>query len=375
MPQLCEAMQKRAKILVRREVLRLILLGIWCVLLSCSKEKEAAVENTATRRRAPLAVDAFIVKPSTVSEVVEVAGTLLPAEETLIRPEVSGRVVQLDIPEGAIVDKGKLLAKLFDADLQAQLQKLKVQLQIADKTVERQRELLAINGISQQDYDLSTLDADNLRADINALQIAIDKTEIRAPYRGQVGLRNISMGAYISPADVITTIRKIDEFKLEFAVAEKYAPEVERGYAVTFRVDGGTRDFPARVIASEGNVNPTTRTLRVRARVTEQNKELVPGVFARVRLLLSKNDEALMIPSQAVIPQARTKEVILFKNDSVLFQSVETGMRDSAYVQVLSGLEAGDTIITTGLMAIRPGTTVKITNVISLPGAERSGAL
>jgi len=344
-----------------------MMLIVFLFLTACEKKEESNAGNRRSRQKGPLTVEAFLVEPRLVSEVVEVAGTLLPAEETLIRPEVSGRLVKLDVPEGALIKQGRLLAKLFDGDLQAQLQKLKVQLQIAEKTVERQRELLAINGISQQDFDLSMLSADNLRADISALEIAIAKTEVRAAYDGQLGLRNVSLGAYVSPADVITTLRKVSELKLEFAVAEKYAREMREGFQLRFRVDGGTRDFPATVIATEGNVNSATRTLRVRARVTEKDKELVPGVFARVRLQLGQNNEALMIPSQAVIPQARNKQVILYKKDSVAFQVVETGIRDSAYVQVLNGLNAGDTIITTGLMAVRPGAQVKISKVHRLP--------
>jgi membrane fusion protein (multidrug efflux system) len=262
-----------------------------------------------------------------------------------------------------MVSKGKLLVKLFDGDLQAQLKKLQVQLQIAMKSEERQSELLKINGISQQDYDLASLNVENLRADIQATQISIDKTEIRAPYAGQLGLRNISPGAYISPAETVTSIRQVDDLKLEFAVPEKYAKNVAKGYKVLFKVDGGVQLHNAAVIATENSVNETTRTLRVRALVTESHPELIPGAFARVNLQLGRSDNALMVPTQAVIPQARNKEIILYKGDSIQFKVVETGIRDSAYVQITSGLQAGDTIIITGLMAIRPNAKVKLSKI------------
>ncbi|HEY3405840.1 MAG TPA: efflux RND transporter periplasmic adaptor subunit [Ohtaekwangia sp.] len=333
--------------------------------ISCSSKKKEAGTGRS-RVQGPVEAEAFRVQVSSVSDKIEVPGSLLPFEETQIRAEVGGRVVELNINEGTVVSKGTLLVKLFDRDLQAQLKKLQVQLQIKEKTEERNRELLKINGISQQDYDLATLDVENLKADIESTQIAISKTEIRAPYSGKVGLRNISLGSYISPADIITTIRQVDQLKLEFSVPEKYAKEIVKNYAVKFRVDGGEKDHKATVIATENSVDQNTRTLRVKALVNDRHAELVPGVFAKVNLQLGKDDEALLIPTQAIIPTARNKQVILLHKDSVVFTVVETGIRDSAFVQIVKGLAIGDTIVTSGIMAIRPNSKVKVTKVKAL---------
>lgn len=334
-------------------------------LFSCDSKKVQAPAGRA-RLSGPMSVDGFVISASSISEDVEVPGSLRPFEETEIRSEVGGRVVQMNIREGSVVQKGTLLVKLFDEDLKAQLRKLRVQLQIKEKTEERNRELLEINGISQQEFDLSTLEVENLRADIESTQIAISKTEIRAPYRGVVGLRNLSLGSYISPSDIITTIRQVDQLKLEFAVPEKYAKDIGKGYAVKFRVDGGQHDHSATVMATENSVDQNTRTLQVRAVVSEKSPELVPGVFAKVNLQLGKNDEALLVPTQAVIPNIRNKQVVLLRGDSAQFTVVETGLRDSAYVEIIHGVNAGDTVITSGLMAIRPNTKIRITNVTSL---------
>lgn len=293
-------------------------------------------------------------------------GSLLPFEETAIRAEVGGRIVQLNIQEGSVVQKGTLLVKLFDKDLQAQLNKLKVQLQINEKTEERNRELLKINAISQQDYDLSTLNVENLKADIESTQIAISKTEIRAPYKGTVGLRNISLGSYISPSDIVTTIRQVDQLKLDFAIPEKYAKEISKGYVVRFKVDGGDQQHEAKVIATENSVDQNTRTLRIKALVTATHRELVPGVFAKINLQLGKDDNALLVPTQSVIPNIRNKQVVVLRKDSAQFTVVETGIRDSAYVQILNGIKVGDTVVTTGLMAIRPNSKLKITKLKTL---------
>ncbi len=344
------------------------LLALALLLPACNSKKEGGGPSRPAggqnpRQRGPMVVDGFIAKTSSLSEDIEVPGSLLPLEETQIRSEVSGRIIQLNIPEGSVVPKGTLLVKLFDQDQQAQLRKLKVQLQIAVKTVQRQKELLAINGISQQDYDLSALNVDNLKADIQSTEIAISKTEIRAPYEGQIGLRRVSAGSYLSPSDIITTLRDVRQLKLEFSVPEKYAKNIAKGSHVQFRVDGGQADHAAQVIATEGNVEQTTRTLKVRALVSSKHQELVPGIFARVHLELGKDNNAIMVPTQAIIPQARNKRLILLRKDSAIFQIVETGVRDSSFVQILKGVKPGDTVITTGLMAIRPGSKVKLSSV------------
>jgi len=331
---------------------------------SCNSKKQDPA-TSRQRMMGPVIADGFKVQPRSISDKVEVPGSLLPFEETQIRAEVGGRIVQLNINEGAVVTQGTLLVKLFDKDLQAQLRKLEVQLQIKEKTAERNAELLKINGISQQDYDLSSLDVENLKADMEAVRIAISKTEIRAPYSGRVGLRNVSLGAYIAPADIITNIRQVDRLKLEFSVPEKYAKEIVKGYRVKFRVDGGTVDHTANVMATESSVDQNTRTLKVRAVVNTNHAELVPGIFAKVNLQLGKSDDAIMIPTQAIIPTARNKQVIVIRRDSVMFTVVETGVRDSVYVQILNGLNVGDTVVTSGLMAIRPNSKVKLTKVSS----------
>jgi membrane fusion protein (multidrug efflux system) len=333
--------------------------AVFCFSLAACKHKATLKANA--KKSGVLSVEGFIVEARQESERIEVPGSLLPIEETQIRPEVTGRIVQLNIKEGAFVKKGTLLVKLFDQDLQAQLKKLEVQLDISNRTVERQRDLLAINGISQQDFDLSALAVDNLKADIQTTQISVSKTEIRAPYDGQLGLRNVSLGTYVSTADLLTSIRQVSQLKLEFSVPEKYAKDIGPGYLVKFRVDGGQQDHQATVVATEGNVDQVTRTLKIKAIVNESHPELIPGVFAKVNLQLGSQAKALMVPTQAVIPLARSKQIILLRKDSAQFLTVDTGIRDSVFVQIVRGLKAGDTIITTGLMTIRPRVKIKIT--------------
>ena len=334
------------------------------ILVSCGeKKKEAGGPAGGPGGGAALQVEGLVVKPVSISDKLEVTGNVLPFESTEIKPEISGRVVYLNIKEGAMVSRGQLLVKLFDADLQAQLKKLQVQLQIAEKTEERQKELLKISGISQQDYDLSLLQLTNLKADIELVQVNISKTEIRAPYSGKLGLKNVSPGAYISPTNILTNISQVNQLKIEFSIPEKYSSQIRNGMEVNFNVEGSPNEYKAAISATESSVEQNTRNLKIRALVKRGDRYLVPGNFAKVEIILGRNENAIMIPSQAIIPVARGKQVITLKNGKILFNNIITGVRDSSRVQVLEGLSLGDTLITTGLLFIRPDSKIKLTKI------------
>jgi membrane fusion protein (multidrug efflux system) len=331
--------------------------------ISCKEKKKAPEVMTVRSVNLPVQVEAFIARTRTLSESIDVPGTLLPYETTEIRPEISGRIVEINIPEGRVVEQGTLLVKLFDGDLQAKLKKLEVQLSIAQKTVERQKALLEINGISQQEYDLSQLEANNLSADIELVKVDIGKTRITAPYSGKIGLKNISLGAYVTPTNILTTISQVNNLKLEFTVPEKYSENMTRGREVEFNISGLDKTYKATIMATEAAIEANTRTLKVRALVKGRHDELVSGGFAKVSLELGDKEKPLVIPTQAIIPEARNKKVVLYKDGRADFQVVTTGIRDSTFVQILDGLKEGDTVITTGLLAIRPDSKITLTKV------------
>jgi len=337
-------------------------------LAACSgkKKKEAAAkQRAAAAKPTAIRVDGYIVKPQAFQENIEVPGNIVANEVAEIHPEVSGRIVQLNVAEGKYVGKGTVLAKLYDGDLRAQLNKFQVQLALAQKTEERQAQLLKIQGISQQDYDISLLQVNSLRADIGILQTSISKTVVRAPFSGKLGLRNISTGAYVSPASIIAVINQTDQLKLDFTVPEKYIDEIKMGQLVSFSVEGSTKQMGAKVVATESNVTENTRSLTVRAAVIGNDPGLLPGKFAKVQLSFDPDPNALLIPTQAVLPQARGKKVILVNNGVAKFADVTTGIRDSARVQITEGLKAGDTVVVTGLMSLRPEGKIKVNKIIN----------
>ena len=333
------------------------------VIISCGDKKKDAPPVGAQMQQQVITADALIVATRPLSSDIEIPGTILANETTEIHPEVSGRVVQLNVREGTFVSKGALLAKLYDGDLQAQLRKLDVQLQIAEQTEKRQAELIKIQGISQQEYDLSLLGVSNLKADIDILKEAVRKTEIRAPFSGKLGLKNISDGAYVTSATIVTTISQVNILKVQFNVPEKYGSQLRTGQSINFTVDGSNKNYSANIIASEVKMDENTRSLANRGIVRNGDASLIPGVFAKVKIVLGQNENAIMIPTIVVQPLGRKKLVYLYKGGKSIPADITTGIRDSSSVQVLTGLSVGDTVITTGLLFLRPGADIKLKKV------------
>jgi len=350
------------------------------LLAACGgKEKKETVSSKQAGpvKQPPLPVEAMVVSFRVLSADIEIPGSIMANESTEIHPETSGRLVLLNIKEGALVGKGTLLAKLYDGDMQArlksldvQLKKSEVQLKIAQQTEDRSSKLLKIQGISQQDYDLALLQVNNIMADmeiiraqIGELRANMTKLNVYAPYSGKLGLKNVSPGAYITPSTIITTISQVSQLKLQFDVPEKYGAVIKKGQQVDFTIDGTQKKFTATVLATEDAITEDTRSLTVRALVNGNDPDLIPGAFAKIKIVLGKNENALMIPNNSIVPQGRKKLIYLFKNNKAISTEITTGVRDSTNIQVLTGINKGDTVITTGLLFLRPNSDVKITKV------------
>lgn len=335
-------------------VIAIILLGLFIYSTGCSKkEKKITASSKSTPPPLPK-VDAYIVKVIPVSENLELPGSVIANEETEIHPEIPGRLTYLNATEGRAIGRGTLIAKIYDGDLVASLNKLRVQAQVAEQTTKRYEELLKINGISQQEYDLSALQINNIKADMAIVRSNITRTEIRAPFGGVLGLKQVSPGAYVTPQTVITTLRQNSQLKLDFTLPEKYSGKIVRGQLLSFTAEGNPKVYNAKVIATESGVSEADRSLQVRSMVVNNDGRLLPGIFVKVQTSFDPDPNAIMIPSQAIVPQARGKQVVVYRNGEISFDDVTTGIRDSAMVQITNGLKVGDTIITTGLMGLKP---------------------
>lgn len=320
-------------------------------------------DNDKKRDKTPKKVSAYVVQPSLLINEISVSGSLVAYDEVELKNEVAGRVVLINLPEGRAVKKGTLLVKLFDDDLQASLKKMETQLAIQQQIYKRQSELLKVNGISQNDYDQTGLQLNSLRADIEVEKVLIRKTEIRAPFDGVIGLRNVSVGAIVTPSSLMTTIRTDNKIKLDFSVPEKYSSVIHQGMKVTFTLNNGQSAFNATVIATERGIDAATRNLKVRAVVNSQSADLIPGAFANVTLRLKETNNAIMIPSQSIIPQEDSKSVIVARNGKVHFIEVKTGSRQQRNIEITEGVQVGDTIITSGLQFLKEDATLTYSSI------------
>jgi membrane fusion protein (multidrug efflux system) len=321
--------------------------------ISCRSE---AKDKTAEKEKPPVAVDVIVASENEFASDIEVNGTVLSDEMIELHPETGGRLTYLNIPDGAHVSKGTVLAKVNDADLQAQLLQQKVQLELADKTLQRLTKLLAVNGVDQATYDAALSQVNLYNANISVLNAQIDKTVIRAPFTGRLGLRLVSEGAYVTQSTVIGTLQDTDKTKIDFSVPEAYDDLVKVGKKVTIKTNASKEDLSAIISAIEPQINIATRNIKVRARLNSGN--IAPGAF--VKVILNEKINGIVVPSNAIIPDALSNQVVMVKDGKAVFQNVETGIRNSDIVEITSGLNNGDTVIVSGVLYVRPNGKVKI---------------
>ena len=312
---------------------------------------------------APTRVDATVLRPGTVTERIRTTGTLQADESVELTSEASGKITHLRFGEGARVEAGELLVQINDAELQAEKQRLEHELQLARDRAERQKRLLAEGGVSQEEYDATVNEVDVLEADLQLVEARIEKTKVRAPFDGVVGLRAVSEGAYVSPQTRITTLQRLNPIKVNVSVSEKYASRVGPGQSIAFSVRGREGQMAGTVYATNTQVDPDTRTLQLRARAPNPDGTLRPGMFADVTVTLGTVDDAIVVPSFAVVPTLGGQRVFVVENGAAQPKNVTLGVRTDSTVQVTGGLSLRDTVITSGIQEMRAGLPVQIENI------------
>jgi membrane fusion protein, multidrug efflux system len=305
----------------------------------------------------------FVVKTEKLDNKIFATGSVVASEMVDLKPEIAGKIVQLNIVEGKAVSKGQLLIKLNDEDLQAQVKKLNAQMQLAQQSEQRLRKLLDIKGVSQDEYDVVTNQMNNIRADLEFTQAQIAKTELKAPFSGVIGLRSVSLGSYISASSQVANIQVLNPVKVEFTVPEKYANQVQVGESIAFTTEGSLEHFTGKVYATDNQIDPISRSLKIRATAQNPNAKLKPGAFVKVDFSLKEIGNALMIPTEAIVPILKGQQVYVSKDGKAKAVAVEVGVRTDSRIQILSGIQIGDTIITSGLMGMKPDAKVKFSAV------------
>ena len=339
----------------------------WGIYTQMPKPNEELAEaDKIMTRQSPakkiLNVNAAIVRPQVLVDEIPIIGSLLPDEEVNLSFETSGKITDINFEEGTHVTKGQLLAKVNDRPLQAQLQRLVAQLKLAEDRVFRQDALLKRDAVSKEAYEQVKTELATLNADIELVRAQIEQTELRAPFDGIIGLRQVSVGTYASPSTIVAKLTKITPLKLEFSVPESYAKDVRVGTSLNFNLTGSLNKYEAQVYARESSLDPETRSLTIRA-LYPNPSGIMPGRYASITLRKQEFENALAIPSEAIVPEMGKDKVFLYKNGKAEPVDIVTGIRTEALVQAVAGLEEGDTVIISGTQQLRTGMAVTIDNI------------
>ncbi len=311
-----------------------------------------------------LTVSAEIVKPSLLEQSIKAAGTLLPSEEVDVTTEISGLVRTINFEEGTRVKKGDLLIRINDDELQAQREKAIHQKKLIKEKVERQKFLLEKEAVSRESFDQVQTDFLVIESEIRLLDTRIEKTYIKAPFDGTIGFRMVSPGSYLQPGARVARLVKSSPLRLEFSIPERHQSENLTGKNISFTVAGYNNEFNANIYAIDPKVDAKTRSITLRATYLNNDFKLIPGMFANIRLIINKEENAIQIPSEAIIPQMDGERVFVYKNKKAQLINIVTGTRTEERVAVTNGLSAGDTLLTSGILQLRTGMPVIINQLV-----------
>lgn len=313
------------------------------------------------KKSMPIAVNYYVTSSSSFNNDVFATGKIGAFNQIDVLPEVSGKITAVYFKEGETVNKGDVLLKLNDADLQAQLVKIKTQIKLAEQKLDRLKKLLGIKGVSQEEFDMQENELAVLKADESYTLAQLAKTTLVAPFQGVIGLKNISEGSFITSGTPVVSLVQLKPLYVEFSIPEKYSELFKKGIHVSFSNDHltSTKTSSATIYAIEPRVDETTKTIRARA-LYNGTETFYPGSFVKVFVNLDKTDNAIMVPTQCVIGTLKGQKVFVSRAGVATEVPVEIGVRTDQKIQILRGLSIGDTVITTGLLSVRKESKLKL---------------
>ncbi len=312
-------------------------------------------------KKDPITVNGMVLIGQTFNNNLSLSGSIDANEQVEIRSEVSGIVDKINFQEGSNVAKGQVLFKINDIELRAQLAQAKTKESLAFENERRAKLLLQKEAISQEEYDIASADYRSAKAQSQLISAQIGKTSVKAPFSGKIGLRNISPGTYVTPTVLVANLVNVGKLKITFSIPEKYASQIKLKTTLNFKVTNSTEKYAAKVYAIEPGIDINTRTLQVRALADNSAGKLLPGTFAIIDLPLDVIKDAILVPSQAIVPIQKGKKVYITNNGKAKEVKVETTTRTDSSVLVLSGLKIGDTLITSGVMSLKDEAPIKVT--------------
>ncbi len=321
---------------------------------------EKNAEGDRGNNKMPARVAGIILEPVEFANNLSLSGSIEANEQVDIRSEVSGIVESINFNEGSMVRKGQVLFKVNDLELRAQLGKTRTAQNLASENERRAKLLLQKEAISQEEYDIASADFKSAQSESQLINAQLAKATVRAPFSGKIGLRSISKGTYVTPETVVAKLVNTSQVKITFSIPEKYASQMKNGGTLSFTVAGSNENFTAKIYAMEPEIEVETRTLRLRAIADNPEGKLIPGTFANVMLPLEKITDALLVPTEALIPIQNGKKIFVARNGKAKEIIVETGARTEKNILITSGLKAGDTVLTTGVMSLRDEAPVNV---------------
>lgn len=309
---------------------------------------------------APFVVRGIVVNEQSLTDGIYVSGSLVPDEEVNLSFESSGKITDIYFKEGAYVNKGQLLAKINDAPLQAELRKKEAQVKLMQDRLFRAKALLEKEAVSKEAFQEAEANLAALKAEIDGVKAQVAQTELRAPFSGIIGLRKVSQGAFATTTTEVATLTKTTPLKVEFSVPERYAGTLLPGTPLTFTVEGDLTPREASVYASDSRVDSETRTYTVRALYDNWDGKLVAGRYVSINLTTKQYEKTIAVPSEAIVSEMGIDKVFVCRDGKAEPVEISKGLRTDAQVQVLRGLNVGDTVITSGTMQLRKGQSVSV---------------
>lgn len=346
---------------IKYVVYSLLIVGIIALIVyRVNSNSEIGEPKTVEGSAQATKVRGMVLYAQKFNDNISLSGTIEANEQIEIRSEVSGVVESINFKEGSKVSQGQVLFKVNDIELQAQLSKVQTAQKLASENERRAKLLLEKQAISQEEYEIVSADFQSASAESQLIQAQLSKTVVRAPFSGTIGLRSISKGTYVTSVTPIAKLVNTSKIKITFSIPEKYTSQVSIGSELTFTTSDSKQEHEAKVYAIEPEVEIATRTLKMRAIAENKDGKLYPGTYANVILPLESIDNALMVPSESLIPVQNGKRIFISEGGKAKEIDVEIGARTGNEVRVISGLKVGDTILTYGVMALKNGTPVTI---------------
>jgi len=312
-----------------------------------------------------LQVEAYIVTPQPFNNDVVTTAELLASEDVELMAPLSGQVLEIYFKEGEDVEKGDPIIRLDDRNWRAQMLGVEAELDAAQKDYERKKSLIEVEGSSQEEVDNAFSSVEILKSQLQQLQVNIDLANVKAPFSGQIGMRNFSKGAFLKEGEIITTLTGLKHLKVDFTLAQEYQKNINIGKQVLVIVDNDT--LKADIYAINPLIDKQSRTIQVRALLKQNPRKIImPGTYAEILVTTNFIENALLVPTQAVVPEINVQTVYLYKGGKAVRKVIKMGIRTAEKVQILDGIVEGDTVLTTGLLQVKEGMKLQLQSVNSL---------